>query len=438
MAASAPAFYKEPDFETLQVHAGYTVDPTTKSVAVPIYQSTAWDFGLVERASRLISNQEVGYIYSRVSNPTVDVLEKRVAALEGGVAAVATSSGQAAQLLTVTTLAHVGDNVVSSLRLYGGTYTQFKVAFERFGLSTTFVESSDPAHFGAAITEKTKLIFLETIANSDGTLYDIEAIAKVAHDAGIPLVVDNTLGMGGYLVRPISLGADIVIHSATKWLCGHGTTLAGIIVDSGKFDWRNSNKFPWINGPSPAYGGANFAQIAYPAGFATLVRLEGLRDLGPCLSAQSAFSVLQGIETLSLRAQRQCDNALALAKWLEAHPKVLSVNYVGLPTHPSHALALKVLRPGAFGGVITFRVAGGFEKLSAVIDNLRLASHHANLGDAKTLVVAPHLTIQAQLTPEDKAKGGVFEDTIRFSLGIESAADIIADVEGAFGVAFAE
>jgi len=322
--------------------------------------------------------------------------------------------------------------------LYGGTYTQFKVAFGRLAISTTFVETTDPAHFAAAINGKTKLIFLEIIANSDGMLYDIEAIAKVAHDAGIPLVVDNTLGMGGYLIRPISLGADIVVHSATKWLCGHGTTLAGVIVDSGKFDWRNSDKFPSVNGPSPAYGGINFAEITYPAGFATVARFEGLRDLGPCLSAQSAFSVLQGIETLGLRAQRQCDNALALAKWLEAHPKVLSVNYLGLPTHPSHALALKVLRPGAFGGVITFRIAGGFEKLRAVIDNLKLASHHANVGDAKTLVVAPHMSIQAQLTAEEKAKSGVFEDTIRFSLGIESAADIIADVEGAFGVAFAE
>ncbi|KAF7324037.1 hypothetical protein MKEN_00625900 [Mycena kentingensis (nom. inval.)] len=303
-------FYKEPDFDTLQVHAGWMTDPATNAIAVPIYQSAAYDFGPVDRAARLMRNEETAHIYSRVSNPTVGILEKRVAALEGGVAAVATSSGQAAQLLTVTTLAQAGDHVVSSARLYGGTYNQFKVTFGRFGITTTFVETTDPTAFAAAINDRTKLIFLEIIANSDGALYDIEAIAKIAHEAGIPLVVDNTVGMGGYLVRPISLGADIVVHSATKWLCGHGTTLAGIIIDSGNFDWRNSDKFPTVNGPSAAYGGANFAQIAHPSGFATIVRLEGLRDLGPCLSAQSAFSILQGIETLSLRAQRQCANAL--------------------------------------------------------------------------------------------------------------------------------
>ncbi|KAJ7485127.1 Cys/Met metabolism PLP-dependent enzyme-domain-containing protein [Mycena galericulata] len=436
MAAPPNPFYREPDFETLQLHAGQVPDPTTNARAVPIYQSTSFVFNSVEHAQRLCGLQELGNLYSRVANPTVDVFEKRIAALEGGMAAVATASGQSATLLVISSLAGLGDNIVASSRLYGGTYNQFKITFKRYGVDTKFITSTDPADYAAAINEKTKAIYVESISNSDTVLADIAGLAKVAHDHGIPLVVDNTLGMGGYMLRPISLGADIVVHSATKWISGHGTTMAGVIVDSGRFDWRKSDKFPMITNPSAAYGNAPLAEIFFPVGFAIQVRIENLRDLGPCLSANSAFLALQGVETLSLRAQRHCDNALAVAKFLEAHPKVISVTYLGLPSHPSHQLALKTLRPDAFGGMLTFRVEGGFEKVKKVIDNLKLASHLANLGDAKTLVIAPFITIQSQLSAEERQQTGVTEDTIRYSVGIESAADIIADLEGAFKVAY--
>ncbi|KAJ7780145.1 Cys/Met metabolism PLP-dependent enzyme-domain-containing protein [Mycena maculata] len=436
MAAPPNPFYREPDFETLQLHAGQGIDPATNARAVPIYQSTSFVFNSVEHAQRLCGLQEQGNLYSRVANPTVDVFEKRIAALEGGMAAVATASGQAATALTITSLTSVGDNIIASSRLYGGTYNQFKVTFKRYGVETKFVTSNDPADYAAVIDAKTKAIYVESISNSDTVLADIAGLAKVAHDAGIPLVVDNTLGMGGYMLRPISLGADIVVHSATKWISGHGTTMAGVIVDSGRFDWRKSDKFPNITNPSAAYGNAPLAEIFFPVGFALQVRIENLRDLGPCLSANSAFMALQGVETLSLRAQRHCDNALAVAKFLQAHPKVLEVTYLGLPSHPSHQLALKTLRADAFGGMLTFRVEGGFEKVKKVIDNLKLASHLANLGDAKTLVIAPFITIQSQLSPDERKLTGVSDDMIRYSVGIESAADIIADLEGAFKVAY--
>ncbi|KAJ7268004.1 Cys/Met metabolism PLP-dependent enzyme-domain-containing protein [Mycena rebaudengoi] len=435
MAAPNP-FYREPDFETIQLHGGQVPDPTTNARAVPIYQSTSFVFNSVEHVERLIGFQEFGNLYSRVSNPTVDVFEKRMAALEGGMAAVATASGQAATTLVISSLAASGDNIISSTRLYGGTYNQFKVTFKRFGIDFKFVSGTDPAEYAAAIDEKTKGIYVESIANSDTVLADIAALAKVAHDNGIPLIVDNTLGMGGYMLKPISLGADIVVHSATKWISGHGTTLAGVIIDSGRFDWRQSDKFPMITEPSVAYGGARFADMFYPVGFALQVRLQCLRDLGPALSAMSAFMVLQGVETLSLRAQRHCENALAVAKFLEAHPRVISVSYLGLPTHPSHELALKTLRKDSFGGMLTFRVEGGFEKVKQVINNLKLASHLANLGDAKTLVIAPFITIQAQITPEERLLTGITDDTIRYSVGIESVADIIADLEGAFAAVY--
>ncbi|KAJ7808347.1 pyridoxal phosphate-dependent transferase [Mycena olivaceomarginata] len=360
MAAPPNPFYREPDFETLQLHAGQVVDTATNARAVPIYQSTSFVFNSVEHAQRLSGLQEKGNLYSRVSNPTVDVFEKRIAALEGGMAA---------------------------------TYNQFKVTFKRYGVDTKF---------------KTKAIYVESISNSDTVLADIAGLAKVAHDHGIPLVVDNTLGMGGYIVRPISLGADIVVHSATKWISGHGTTMAGVIVDSGRFDWRKSDKFPMITSPSAAYGKRAPRRDLLPVGFALQVRIENLRDLGPCLSAQSAWQALQGVETLSLRAQRHCDNALAVAKYLEAHPKVISVTYLGLP------LRSRRCAKDAFGGMLTFRVEGGFEQL---------ASHLANLGrDAKTLVIAPFITIQSQLTPQERELTGVTDDTIRYSVGIESGA----------------
>ncbi|KAJ7173453.1 Cys/Met metabolism PLP-dependent enzyme-domain-containing protein [Mycena filopes] len=430
-------FYREPDFETLQLHAGYVVDPTTNARAVPIYQSTSFILNSVEGTRQLVlprRESDCG-VYPLTSlslcrnrSPS-DVFEKRMAALEGGMAAVATASGQAATALTITSLAATGDNIVSSSRLYGGTYTQFKVTFQRYGITTKFITTTNPADYAAAIDEKTKAIFVETIANTDTVLIDIAAIAKVAHDAGIPLVVDNTVGMGGWLIRPITLGADIVVHSATKWISGHGTTLAGVIIDSGKFDWKKSRN-PMIAGNSVSYGGADFADIFFPVGFALQVRLENLRDLGPCLSATSAFMVLQGVETLSLRAERHCQNALAIAKFLEGHPRVTQVTYLGLPSHPSHELAVKTLRPGAFGGLLTFRVQGGSDKVKKVVNNLKLASHLANLGDANTLVIAPFVTIQSQLTPEEREKSGVTDDMIR------SVQDLIADLEGAFKVAY--
>ncbi|KAK7006721.1 Cys/Met metabolism PLP-dependent enzyme-domain-containing protein [Favolaschia claudopus] len=300
MATPNP-FYREPDFETLQLHAGQTPDSAEHARAVPIYQSTSFVLENVETARKICSLQALGNLYSRVSNPTVDVFEKRMAALEGGMAAVATASGQSASALAITSLAASGDNIVSSSHLYGGTYTQFKVTFKRYGIDTKFVTSPDPADYAAVIDDKTKAIYVESISNSDTALADIAGLAKVAHEHGIPLVVDNTLGMGGYMLRPISLGADIVVHSATKWIAGHGTTMGGVIIDSGKFDWRQSNKFPMLTGPSVAYGGVKFAEIAHPVGFALQLRLEGLRDLGPCLNPTAAFMILQGVETLSRR-----------------------------------------------------------------------------------------------------------------------------------------
>ncbi|KAJ6611271.1 O-acetylhomoserine ami [Mycena sp. CBHHK59/15] len=370
-------FYREPDFETLQLHAGQSPDPTTNARAVPIYQSTSFVFNSVEHAMQLCGLKEMGNLYSRVANPTVDVFEKRMAALEG-----------AATSLTITSLASVGDNIVAS-----STYNQFKIIFKKYGIDVKFVTTTDLADYAAAIDKKTKAIYVESISNSDTVLADIAGLAKVAHDAGIPLVVDNTLGMGGYMLKPISLGADIV----------------------GRFDWRKSDKFPSITGPAVAYDNAPLADTFFPVGFAIQVR----------------------IETLSLRAQRHCENALAVAKFLEAHPHVVEVTYLGLPSHQSHQLALQTIRAGAFGGMLTFRVEGGFEKVKKVINNLKLASHLANLGDAKTLVIAPFVTIQSQLTAEERNATGVTEDMIRYSVGIESAADIIADLEEAMKIAYA-
>ncbi|KAJ7888307.1 Cys/Met metabolism PLP-dependent enzyme-domain-containing protein [Mycena olivaceomarginata] len=431
-----PRFYREPDFETLQLHAGQQSDPVTNSRAVPVYQTTSYTFDSMEHGANLANLTKPGYLYSRVGNPTVDVFEKRMAALEGGVAAVAASSGMGAITLTISALASAGDNIIAPSRLYGGTYQQFKETFKRYGIEIIFVDTLNPDHFEAAINEKTKAIYVETIANSDNTLADIRAMADMAHRHQICLVVDSTFAMGGYIVRPISLGADIVVHSATKWIGGHGTIVAGVIIDSGNFDWRKSDKYPAINGPASAYNNINLAEVFYPSGFAVHVRVNLLRDLGPCLSPMNAFLALQGIETLSLRAQRHCDNALAVAKYLDAHPHVIQVNYLGLPSHPSHQQALKILRPNAFGGILMFRLEGGFPMVTKVIENLRLASHLANVGDAKTLVIAPFGTIQGQLTEEERASGGVSDDMIRLSVGIESADDIIADLAGALEIAY--
>jgi O-acetylhomoserine (thiol)-lyase len=384
----------------------------------------------------LFALEEFGNIYTRIMNPTTDVFEQRIAALEGGVAAVATASGQAAQFTAITTLAQTGDNIVSTSNLYGGTYNQFKVTFERLGIEVRFVATDDPAEFAAKIDDRTKAIFLETIGNPRFNVPDLPEFAKVAHDAGVPLVVDNTFGAGGYLARPIEHGADIVVASATKWIGGHGTTIGGVIVDSGNFDW-GSGKFPAFSEPSPGYHGLVFSDtfgVDGPFGniaFAIRARVEGLRDIGACLSPFNAFLLLQGVETLSLRVQRHVDNALALARWLSSRDDVAWVNYPGLEDHPSYEIASRILENG-YGGVLAFGIEGGSETAKQFIDNVELASHVANVGDAKTVIIHPGSTTHQQLDAQEQVSAGVTEDLIRVSVGIEHIDDIIADFDQAF------
>ncbi len=422
-------------FETLQVHAGQEPAPGTNARAVPIYQTSSYVFEDSDHAARLFGLQQFGNIYTRIMNPTTDVFERRVAALEGGVAAVATSSGQAAQLLALTTLAQAGDEIVSTSYLYGGTYNQFKVTFPRLGIKVKFVEGDDPKDFENLITDKTKALYLESIGNPQYNVPDFRAIADIAHSHGIPLVVDNTFGAAGYLVRPIEHGTDVIVASATKWIGGHGTSIGGVIVDSGKFDWRNG-KFPIFTEPAPGYHGLNFAEVFGPDGpfgniaFAIRARVEGLRDLGACLSPFNSFLFLQGLETLSLRVQRHNDNALELAKWLEKHPQVTWVSYTGLPKHPSYALAKKYLRNG-FGSVLSFGIVGGYEAGKRFIDHVQLASHLANVGDAKTLVIHPASTTHQQLSEEEQRTTGVTADLVRISVGIEHIEDIKEDIDQA-------
>ncbi len=423
-------------FETLQIHAGQTPAPGTNARAVPIYQTTSYTFDSAEHGARLFALEEAGNIYTRIMNPTTDVFEKRVAALEGGVAAVATASGQAAQLLALTTLCKAGDSIVASSKLYGGTFNQLKIALSRLGISTTFIDSDDPDDYSAAFTQKTKALYVETIGNPSFTVPDFSRLAATTHEHGIPLVVDNTFGCCGYLCRPIEHGADIVVQSATKWIGGHGTSIGGVIVDSGNFDWC-SGRFPEFTEPADGYHGLSFAEAFGPdsatgnIAFATRVRVEGLRDLGPCLSPFNAFLLLQGLETLSLRVQRHVDNALDLARWLESHPAVAWVSYPGLPQHPSHKIAARYLRHG-FGAVLTFGIRGGIEAGRSFINSVRLASHLANVGDAKTLVIHPASTTHQQLTVSERQASGVGEDLIRISVGIEHIDDIKADFAGAF------
>ncbi len=423
-------------FETLQVHAGQEPAPGTNARAVPIYQSTSFTFDDTAHGARLFALQEFGNIYSRIMNPTTDVFEKRIAALEGGVAALATSSGQAAQLLALTTLAEAGDNIVSTSFLYGGTYNQFKVSFPRLGIETRFVEGDDPAAFEAKIDSRTKAIYVETIGNPRFNVPDFEAIAAIAKTHGIPFVVDNTFGAAGYLARPIDHGADIVVQSATKWIGGHGTSVGGVIVDAGTFDWGNG-RFPTFTTPAPGYHGLNFYETFGPKSpfgniaFIIRARVEGLRDLGPSLSPFNSFLFLQGLETLSLRVQRHADNALELARWLKQQPDVTWVSYPGLEEHPYHLRASKYLRNG-FGGVLAFGIAGGLEAGRAFIESLELASHLANVGDAKTLVIHPSSTTHQQLTDDEQRASGVTPDLIRVSVGIEHIDDIKHDFERAF------
>ncbi|MFT4204149.1 MAG: O-acetylhomoserine aminocarboxypropyltransferase/cysteine synthase [Chitinophagaceae bacterium] len=424
-------------FETLQVHAGQQVDSTTKSRAVPIYQTSSYVFNDVVHAANLFGLREFGNIYTRIMNPTTDVFEQRIAALEGGVAAVATSSGQAAQFLALNNILQAGDNFVSTPFLYGGTYNQFKVAFKRLGIEVKFAENDDAESFEKLIDTGTKAIYLETIGNPRLNIPDFERVADVAKKHDIPLVVDNTFGAGGYLFKPLEHGANVVVESATKWIGGHGTSIGGVVVDGGNYNWGNG-KFTQFTEPSEGYHGLKFAEvfgIGNPLGlpnivFAIRARVEGLRDFGPAVSPFNSFLFIQGLETLSLRVERHVQNALALAQWLEAHPKVEFVQYPGLASSPYHELAKKYLKNG-FGGILNFGVKGGKEAALKVIDGLKLASLLANVGDAKTLVIHPSSTTHEQLGESEQVAAGVQPSQIRVSVGIEHIEDIKADFEQA-------
>jgi O-acetylhomoserine/O-acetylserine sulfhydrylase len=425
------------NFETLQLHAGAEPDPTTNSRAVPIYATTSYTFNDSAHGARLFGLKEFGNIYSRIMNPTVDVFEKRIAALEGGIAALAAASGQGAQFIAIATLAHAGDNIVSTTNLYGGTYNQFKVLFPRLGIKAKFVNGDKPDDLAAAIDDKTKAVYVESIGNPRYNVPDLKRIAEVAHEKGVPLVVDNTFGAGGYFIRPIDHGADIVVHSATKWIGGHGTTIGGVIVDSGKFDWgKHRARFPQFTEPSEGYHGLRFWDTFGALSFILRARVEVLRDLGAALNPFAAQQLLLGVETLSLRAERHASNAMALAQWLEKSPFVSWVSYPGLESHPYHEIAKRYLTRG-FGGVLSFGVKGGAAGGSQVVDGFKLISNLANVGDAKTLAIHPWTTTHEQLSDQEKKDSGVSEDLIRISVGIEHIDDIIADFEQSFKAASA-
>ncbi|MDO6391603.1 O-acetylhomoserine aminocarboxypropyltransferase/cysteine synthase [Pontibacter sp. BT731] len=423
-------------FETLQLHAGQEIDPTTRSRAVPIYQTSSYVFKDAEHGANLFALKEFGNIYTRIMNPTTDVFEKRIAALEGGVAAVAVASGQAAQFIALTNILEAGDNFVSSSFLYGGTYNQFKVSFKRLGIEVRFAENDEPESFSQLINENTKAIYVETIGNPRFNIPDFEAIAAVAKAHDIPLVVDNTFGAGGYLFRPLEHGANVVVESATKWIGGHGTSIGGVIVDGGNFNWGNG-KFPQFSEPSEGYHGLNFWEVFGANGpfgniaFATRARVEGLRDFGPALSPFNSFLLLQGLETLSLRVDRTVQNAQALAEWLEQHEQVESVNYPGLESSKYHGLAKKYLKRG-YGGVLSFNLKGDKKQTEVFVNSLELISHLANLGDAKTLIIHPASTTHQQLSEQEQQSAGVTPTLLRLSAGIEHLDDIIADLEQAF------
>ncbi len=427
-------------YETLQLHAGQVPDPTTGSRAVPIYQTTSYNFNDAQHAADLFGLQKFGNIYTRIMNPTTDVFEKRIAALEGGVAALATASGQAAQFLAISTIAQAGENIVSTSLLYGGTYNQFKVTLPRLGIDVKFVDGDDPQEFEKLIDTKTKALYIEAIGNPRLNVPDIKALAGIAHKHGIPLIVDNTFGAAGYLVRPIEHGADIVVASATKWIGGHGTSIGGVIVDSGNFDWGNGN-FPIFTEPSPGYHGLKFNEVFGKGSqfgniaFIIRARVEGLRDFGPALSPFNAFLLLQGLETLSLRIERHDQNGLALAKWLEKNPNVDWVWYPGLESHPYHESAKKYLRKGLFGSILSFGIKGGIEAGKAFVDNVKLSSLLANVGDAKTLVIHPASTTHQQLSEKEQKEAGVLPEQIRVSVGIENIDDIIEDFDIAINAA---
>jgi len=423
---------REYGFSTRAIHAGNIPDAVTGARALPIYQSTAFVFDDTADAAARFALQKYGNIYSRVANPTVAAFEERVASLEGGLGAVATASGLSAQYITFSSLVGAGDHIVSSANLYGGSITQLDVTLRRFGVDTTFIQSADPADYAAAITEKTKFVFAETVANPSGEVADIEGLAEVAHAAGIPLIIDSTIATP-YLTRPIEWGADIVIHSATKFLGGHGTTLGGVVVESGRFNWH-SDKFPLFGEPVPSYGGlewsGNFGEYA----FLTRLRAEQLRDIGPTLAPHSAFLLAQGVETLPYRMQAHIDNARTVAEWLDADPRVDYVNWAGLPAHPHYERGRKYLPKGP-GSVFSFGVTGGRDAGRTFIESVDLASHLANIGDAKTLVIHPASTTHAQLNEQQLVAAGALPGLVRISVGIEDVEDIIYDLDQALAKA---
>lgn len=423
-------------FDTLQVHAGQVPDPTTGSRAVPIYQTSSFVFDSAEHGASLFALKEFGNIYTRIMNPTTDVFEKRIAALEGGVAAVAVASGMAAQFVALTNIIESGENFVSSPNLYGGSYNQFKVTLKRLGIQARIAKEDTAESLEEQITKDTRAIFIETIGNPSFNIPDFNKVSAIAKKHDIPLIVDNTFGAGGYLFRPFEHGANVIVHSATKWIGGSGTSIGGVIVDGGNYNWGNG-KFKQFSEPSEGYHGLVFSDV-FGVGssfgniqFAIRARVEGLRDLGPALSPFNSFLFIQGLETLSLRVQRHVDNALALAKWLQNHPQVESVSYPGLPDSPYYQNAKKYLRNG-FGGVLSFEIKGDKEKGKSFIDNLKLISHLANVGDTKTLIIQPSATTHQQLSQEAQLAAGVSPTSLRISVGIEHIDDIKADLEQAF------
>ncbi|WP_207421444.1 O-acetylhomoserine aminocarboxypropyltransferase/cysteine synthase family protein [Desertivirga brevis] len=423
-------------FETLQIHAGQEVDPTTNSRAVPLYQTSSYVFTSSEHGANLFALKEFGNIYTRLMNPTTDVFEKRMAALEGGVAALAVASGQAAQFIALNNILQAGDNFVTTSFLYGGTYNQFKVSFKRLGIEARFAKGDDPASFEELIDENTKALYLESIGNPGFNIPDFEKFAYLSRKYDLPLVVDNTFAAGGYLFRPLEHGAHVVVESATKWIGGHGTSIGGVIVDGGNYNWGNG-KFPQFTEPSDGYHGLVFNDvfgIGGPFGniqFIIRARVEGLRDFGPAVSPFNSFLFIQGLETLSLRVQRHVDNALELATWLEKHPQVAKVNYPGLESSPYHANAKKYLKNG-FGAVLSFEIKGSKDRAIQFVDSLKLVSHLANVGDAKTLIIQPSATTHQQLSEVEQVAAGVTPGLLRVSVGIEHIADIKADFEQAF------
>jgi O-acetylhomoserine (thiol)-lyase len=426
-------------FETLQVHAGQEADPVTKSRVVPIYQTTSYVFDSAEHAANLFGLREFGNIYTRIMNPTTDVFEKRVAALEGGVGALAVASGQSAQFIALQNIMQQGDNIVSSSYLYGGTYNQFKVTFKRLGFQVKFADLDNPDDFAAKIDDRTRGIYVETIGNPGFSIPDFERLAEIAQKNNIPLIVDNTFGAAGYLCRPIDFGANVIVEAATKWIGGHGNSIGGVIVDAGNFNWGNG-KFGYFTDPDEAYHNMKFWDVFgsdSPFGniaFIIRARVTGLRSFGPAVSPFNSFLFLQGLETLSLRVQRTVDNTMELAEWLQSHPQVEYVNYPGLKGNKYHELGKKYLRNG-FGGVMSFKIKGGREAADKFVDSLKLISHLANVGDAKTLIIHPATTTHEQLSVDEQLSAGVEPGLLRISLGIEHIEDIKDDMTAAFKVA---